>query len=155
MLEDMFCTPIVPVGTKEEGLERLFADRSSEIFRNFLQVLNHHGRLDLIRLILKSLRKQVEERHKRIRIHVRSAVPLTDHHRERLEHAVRESLKLEPIMDLQVDPELLGGLVVRVHDWKFDGSVRTQLVNLRNQLIERSSHEIQSGRDRFRSDEGN
>ena len=62
---------------------------------------------------------------------------------------------MEPVLDVQVDPELLGGLVVRVADWQFDGSVRSRLQNLRNQLIENSSHEIQSGRDRFRSDEGN
>ena len=81
------------------------------MFRNFLQVLNRHGRLDLLRLILKALRLQVEERNHRIRVHVRSAVPLADHHRERLEHAVRQSLKLEPILDVQVDPELLGGVI--------------------------------------------
>ena len=40
---------------------------------------------------------------------------------------------------------------MRIGDWLYDASVRTRLENLRNQLIERSSHEIQSGRDRFSS----
>jgi hypothetical protein len=43
----------------------------------------------------------------------------------------------------------LGGFVLRVNDYRFDGSVRHQLQALRKHLIERSSHEIQSGRDRF------
>ena len=52
---------------------------------------------------------------------------------------------------LHVDPDLLGGMVVWVGDWLYDASVRSRLESIRNQLIERSSHEIQSGRDRFSS----
>ena len=58
----------------------------------------------------------------------------------------------EPIVERQVDPDLLGGLQVRVGDWVFDASVRTQLNNLRNQIIAESSHAIQTRRDRFSSD---
>jgi F-type H+-transporting ATPase subunit delta len=52
-----------------------------------------------------------------------------------------------------VDKDLLGGLKVRIGDTVYDSTVRTRLNNLRNQLIERSSHEIQTGRDRFSSAE--
>ena len=57
----------------------------------------------------------------------------------------------EPVLHTRVDPDLLGGLVVRVGDWLYDASVRTRLADIRDQVIQRSSHEIQSGRDRFRS----
>ena len=50
---------------------------------------------------------------------------------------------------------LIGGLVVQVGDWLYDASVKARLDQLRNQILERSSHEIQSGRDRFSSDDGN
>ncbi len=53
------------------------------------------------------------------------------------------------MLDEQIDPELLGGLIVRVGDWQFDGSVKARLNQLKNQLLERSSHEIQGRRDRF------
>jgi F-type H+-transporting ATPase subunit delta len=51
----------------------------------------------------------------------------------------------------QVDPDLLGGLIVRVGDWVYDASVRRELETLRSELIARSSHEIQSRRDQFSS----
>ena len=50
----------------------------------------------------------------------------------------------EPVLDARVDPDLLGGLMVQVGDWLYDASVRTRLERIRNQLIERSSHAIQS-----------
>ena len=49
----------------------------------------------------------------------------------------------------------VGGLVVRVGDWLYDASVRTQFINIRNQLFESANHEIQSRRDHFGNWEGN
>ena len=54
-----------------------------------------------------------------------------------------------------IDPELIGGVVVRVGDTVYDGSVATNLKQLRQQMINRSVHEIQSRRDRFRYPGGN
>ena len=55
----------------------------------------------------------------------------------------------------EVDPDLIGGIVLRVGDTVYDGSVATQLEQLREQMIDRSVHEIQSRRDRFRHSDGN
>ena len=55
---------------------------------------------------------------------------------------------------MHVRPELIGGLVMRVGDTVYDGSISTRLNKLRQQMIDRSVHEIQSRRDRFRSPEG-
>ena len=44
------------------------------------------------------------------------------------------------------------GRVLEVGDLQFDGSVRTRITDIRNQLLEQSSHEIQNRRDRFSSD---
>ncbi|HEY2909710.1 MAG TPA: F0F1 ATP synthase subunit delta, partial [Gemmataceae bacterium] len=58
-------------------------------------------------------------------------------------------LKKTPILVVRVEPELIGGLIVHVGDKLHDTSVRTRLRNIRNQLLARGSHEIQSGRNRF------
>src|SRR5690242_36224 len=127
--------------------------RASDVFLNFLLVLNDHERLDLLRPILSAYRGLYEERTHRIRVRVKSAAPLPDDQRQRLEQELRTAFQREPILETRVDPDLLGGLVVQVGDWVYDGSVRSRLANLRNQLIERSSYEIQSRRDRFSSDQ--
>ena len=61
----------------------------------------------------------------------------------------------EAIARRLVDEALIGGLVLRVGDTIFDGSVATRLARVREQMITRSVHEIQSRRDRFSSPEGN
>jgi F-type H+-transporting ATPase subunit delta len=139
---------------KAEVIEKTFGGRAEELFTNFLLVLNRHERLDLLRPIRTAYQELRDQRANRVRVLVRSAVPLPDDQRDRLQQELRQSFHLEPVLVTQVDPDLLGGLVVKVGDWLYDGSVRAQLETLRNQLIARSSHEIQSRRDRFCSPNG-
>lgn len=132
-------------------IKKVFEHRASEIVVSFLLVLNQHDRLDLLQAIAAEARELHNERTNHVRVHVISAVPLPDDQRERLLQQLRNTFQFKPILQQSVNPDYLGGLAVRIGAWVFDGSVRTQLESLRKQLIERSSHEIQSGRDRFSS----
>jgi F-type H+-transporting ATPase subunit delta len=140
---------------KAQVIEKVFENKASAMFVDFLNVLNHHERLNLLRPILTASKELRDERAKRIRVQVRSAVPLEDEQTNRLRQQLRDTLKLEPVLQAEVDPDLLGGVVVRVGDWIYDATVRAKLDSIRNQLIARSSHEIQSGRDRFSIANGN
>jgi F-type H+-transporting ATPase subunit delta len=136
---------------KAQLLKKLFSNRASEVFDNFLQVLNNHDRLDLIRPIRVAAREIFEKRNRQVRVFVRTAVPMAADQTQRLRQELQTAFKQEPILISTVDPDLLGGMVLRVGDWLYDASVRNQLETIRNQLIEKSSHEIQSRRDRFSS----
>jgi F-type H+-transporting ATPase subunit delta len=134
-------------------LHKIFAGRASQLFTNFILVLNDHERLDLLRPILTAAIELNDQRRRRLRMLVFSAVPLPDEIRQRLENGVRTFFHLEPVLIPQVDPALLGGLKVRIGDMQYDASVRNRLDNLRDQILARSSHEIQSRRDRFSTGE--
>ena len=69
--------------------------------------------------------------------------------------SLRGKLGGEPVFEQETDPSLIGGAVLRVGDTVYDGSIANQLQNLRQQMIDRSAHEIQSRRDRFRNPAGN
>jgi len=140
---------------KTAALRAAFKDRASPVLFNFLMVLNAHDRLELLRPILAAYRELNDERARRIRVQIRSAAALPEDQRHRLSQELRDTFHLEPILEEQVDADLLGGMTVRVGDWLYDASVRTQLETICNQLITRSSHEIQSGRDRFSTSDGN
>ncbi len=140
---------------KAQVIARVFENRASELFGNFLLVLNKHDRLDLLRPILSAAGEIRDQRAGRMRVQVRTAVALPEDQSQHLRQQLQEAFRLEPVLQTQVDPELLGGMVVRVGDLLYDGSVRTQLERIRKQLTERSSHEIQSRRDRFSTAIGN
>ena len=86
---------------------------------------------------------------------VSTAEPLDAAAEKRIIEDLRSRLNLQPLLDKQIHPELIGGIVLRVGDTVYDGSVATQLERLREQMINRSVHEIQSRRDRFSHPDGN
>ena len=154
-LEAFLTSSAVGRERKARLIDKVFENKASVLFVDFLKVLNQHERLNLLRPILAAAKELRDARAKRIRVQVRSAVPLANDQENRLRQQLRESLKLDPVLQMAVDEELLGGVVVRVGDWLYDASVRARLESIRNQLIARSSHEIQSGRDRFSIANGN
>jgi F-type H+-transporting ATPase subunit delta len=131
---------VVGRDAKREVLRRAFEGKVNEVLYYFLLVLNDHDRLGVIREVAVTLRDMYERRAGRMHVEVRSATPLADDQQERLRQELRAKFGREPILTARVDPDLLGGLVVRVDDWVYDGSVRARLERLRNQLIERSSY---------------
>ncbi|MBM4068392.1 MAG: ATP synthase F1 subunit delta [Planctomycetes bacterium] len=140
---------------RAEILEQVFASRASEIVYNFLQVLNDHERLDLLRAVRHAIRDLHDTRSGRVRVQVQTAAALPEDQVSRLRDELRTVFHVEPILETHIEPALLGGLRVRIGDWQYDASVRTQLESIRQQIIARSSHEIQGRRDRFCSANGN
>ena len=136
-------------------INRVVAGRASDLFTNFLRVLARHDRLDLLTLILAQAGMEHEKRSGRKRVQVVSAQPLSDGALEKIRERLAGLLPFQPVLEPAVDPDILGGLRIRVGDTVYDGSLRARLKQLRLRVRERSLHEIQSGRDRFSSSEGN
>jgi len=132
-------------------LDRVTADRTSPLFANFLRVLARHDRLSLLPAILDQTQRRSEIRSGQRRVQVESAAPMSAPLIVQLKQTLASMLKIDPIIELTVNPELLGGLRVRVGDVIYDSSLRARLNQMQARLRERSSHEIQSGRDRFSS----
>ncbi len=136
-------------------LDRVLEGRASRTMLNFLKVVSRHGRLDCLRATRREARELYEKTRGRVRVHVTTAAPVDDALVERIVCGIRPLLDGEPVLQRTVDPKLIGGIVVRVGDTVYDGSVAAQLEGLRQQMIHRSAHEIQSRRDRFRYPAGN
>jgi len=140
---------------KREVIEKTFGGRADELFVNFLLVLNEHERLDTIRTIHAAYRDLFETRAGRLSVNVVSAVPLPDDQAETLRQEIRSKFNMEPVLCTRVNPDLIAGMIVQVGDWRLDSSIQSRLHAIREQLVERSNYEIQTGRDRFSSPDGN
>ena len=147
----IFVSTMVNRDDKLGMIDRAIAPHASPIFANFLRVLARHERLDLLPLIFEQSRAEFERRSGRRRVEVVSAKPLSEANQEKIRQRLRDSLRFEPILETRVDPRLLGGLVLRVGDTVYDSSLRTRLKQLHARMRQRSTYEIQSGRDRFSS----
>lgn len=136
-------------------IERVVAPRASELLANFLRVLAKHERLSLLPTVLEQSWREFERLSGQTRVQITSAVELGPEQIERIRDRLRSALSADPIVVPEVDPSLIGGLIVRVDDTIYDGSLRTRLQGLQRRLRERYLNEIQVGRDRFSHPAGN
>lgn len=155
VFDQLLCGTSLGQDDKLKLIERVVAGRASPLFGNFLRVLARHDRLSLLSGIRGLVESEFERRSGQQRVSVTSAAALSHATLESIRSALRTGLGREPIMDTRVDATLVGGLVVRVGDTVYDGSLKTQVKQLRARLRERCLNEIQRGRDRFSHPEGN
>lgn len=95
--------------------------------RSFLGVLAHNRRLGQIPQIVRGFRQLAGRHRGETNAEVTSAHPLTDDQVTELKQQLRQRVGREVSVDLAVDPQLLGGLVVRIGSQMIDSSIRTRL----------------------------
>jgi F-type H+-transporting ATPase subunit delta len=134
---------------RREVLRRVFTGRLSEILLNLLLVLNDHNRAGIVPLVFERFKKLYDEQLNRQDVLVASAVPLDDDQLAEIEAEVTKFTGRQSVLVEEVDPSLLGGLIVQVGDRQFDGSLRTKLARMREFVIERGRQEILSGKHDF------
>ncbi len=140
-------SPLVDDAEKRSFLERLLRGRAPDLLVDGLQVVRRKGRLGLVRAISRAYREAWMRRKKKIEVEVVTAVPLGDELRRAIAAAASRRAGREAVLRERVSPELLGGLVVKIGDEKFDASVARKLAVLEQNLLARASAEIMSGKE--------
>jgi F-type H+-transporting ATPase subunit delta len=147
--ELLLISPRVAQVNKLSLLDRSLQGRVSGTFLNFLKVVVQHRRFDCIRAMLLSVIAQHHEMVGRVEVQVTAAVALTDAMRTQITEQLETAFGRRVILTMQIDPELVGGVVVRVGDTVFDGSLTGRLERLRKTVIERTSQAINKSFGRF------
>jgi F-type H+-transporting ATPase subunit delta len=153
--EAVICSTMISHEDVAGVLDRVLGGRASPLFLNFLKVLSRHGRLECLRVVHRRLHALYDALQNRVRVRLTTAEPIGTELASRIRIALRGKLQREPVLELAVDPKLIGGAVLRLGDTLYDSSIANQLQNLLQQMTDRSAHEIQSRRNRFRYPAGN
>lgn len=148
-LEAFLASPAVNRKRKDAAIAQLFDGRATPLFLDFLRLLNKKDRLGLLKLIGIAYRTIRDAQANRITVLVEAAAPLAADQTAALETTLAGLTGKTPVLVVRQNPDLIGGLVVRVGDKVYDTSVRSKLRAVKNKLLARGSHEIQGRRDRF------
>ncbi len=116
---------------------------------NFLKVLSQHNRLDLLRLVVKESRQFLQKHLGQADVDIRVAAPLDEKLESELIERLRKHSSLVPILRVTVDPEIVGGIIIKIGDRVYDGSLRTRFEMAKRSIIERASELIETKPDLF------
>lgn len=144
-------SPRLGIAEKAAVVDKAMTGRVSATTRNTLQVLANHQRLGILPEIVAAVSCEVDRLAGKQQAIITTAQPLDEAQRQGLLAEVERSLGTALSARFTVNPDLLGGLVVRVEDTVYDQSVATGLVRLAERFKQRSIHEIQHRRDRLGS----
>ena len=148
-LESTLVSPRVPQDAKENMLQSAFAGRMAPTLLTFLKVLCRRGRFNCLRAILLAARKQYNELRNRVEVQVSTADPLSSSDLDATTNQLRLALGRDVDVLVKVVPDLIGGLVIRVGDTVYDGSLANRLKKLRNDMVAQSTQQIRGELDRF------
>lgn len=98
---------------------------------NLIKVAAQNRRLFVVPDIIKSFGELLARHRGEVSAEVTSAEPLSAAHVADLKAALKDALGKDVALDTQVDPSLIGGLIVRVGSRMIDGSIRTKLNSLK------------------------
>jgi F-type H+-transporting ATPase subunit delta len=128
--------PALQYDSKSKVLESLIAkSQPTKTTANFLRVLLKNQRLGALSAVNRELSAVLDERSGLARAQVTTARELSESERADIQTNLQKLTGRKVNLDTVVNKEILGGVVTRVGSTLYDSSVKTQLENLRNQLI--------------------
>jgi F-type H+-transporting ATPase subunit delta len=124
----------LPAENRKAVIRDLLGERAHPTTVSLATFLVDAGQARRLGPIAEELARIAAERSERTLAEVRSAVPLTDAQRSRLRATLAEATGREVELKVVLDPSVIGGLVARVGDEVFDGSVASRLGEARRRL---------------------
>lgn len=152
-LRDALESPRVGVESKVDLLDKAFAGKVEKGLLHLLKVVGNKGRFDCLGAIASSAKTLRDEMSGRVQAVVTSASPMDSEVVGRITDQLSKTLGKDVSLQVLVDPEILGGIVVRVGDTVYDGSVVNQLSQVRARAVKRASDAIREKLDRFTTSE--
>jgi F-type H+-transporting ATPase subunit delta len=131
----VLANPAIPAERRAEALVELVGKRVSQPVLNLIQLMLRRGRIEQLPRVAAEFRRLDDARQGITNATAVSASDLTPDEIKQLTDRLEQQTGGRVALDVEVDPSLLGGLIVRVGDRLMDGSVRGRLERLRNQLI--------------------
>ena len=133
-LQVFFFSPYFSTNEKKDGLHRA-VDGAEAMFLSFLELLLENHRMPAIFRIRREYERLWKSHNRLLPVAVTSAIELDKKTVSGIGDRIAEQTGRKVELSSTVDPEILGGIVVRVGNQVLDASIRTRLDSLRKQVV--------------------
>lgn len=134
-IHGVMMSPRVTKAAKAQVIEKALAGMAPRALTNFLAAVIRRGRQDSLTDIAEAYRERADLHFNRVHASVTTARAADESLKKAIESRVQAVLGTTVLAHYDVDPGLLGGVVIRVGDKAFDGSLRRRLLKLRARML--------------------
>ena len=142
--ETVLGNPKLAIEEKLSLIDRVFGKSMDLTLLNFLKVLCRRERLQFIRSIAQAANELRDESAGRIQVLVTTTAALDPQSAEKLRTSLKNTFKKDVRIVSKIDPSIIGGLIVRVGDTVYDGSVDGQLKALRREVTAKTEASVRA-----------
>ena len=133
-----FFSPYFSTAEKRQALDTLL-DGADELFINFLALLIENHRMPVIFRIRDEYERLWDEENKTLPVEITSAIALDEATTASLGKTIGERAERKVTLAARVDPDILGGIIIRVGNSILDASIRNRLEQLRRHVAQGAS----------------
>lgn len=133
-LQAVLKNPIMSLDKKASILDGIFGGKLHEMILSFFKIVVRKGRSEILYPTAKEFVNQYNIQKNVVKATVTSAAPLSEQNLKHIEQVVKDSTKGEVILSAIVDPNLIGGFILKVGDRQFDTSISSKLSKLRKEF---------------------
>jgi len=133
-LDTLLNSPVVKASEKVNVLEALFAKRVHKITQGLFRLLKENKRIDLIVSIARQFAIIYDFEHNIQVAKVTTAVPITDDIQKKVLEKIVELTGDQANVENIVNPDILGGFILRVGDMQYDASISNYLSELKKEF---------------------
>ena len=139
-LRETYASPIVSMADKTRVLDAIL-DRTkpSELTSNLLRLMLKHYRLHHLDVVYRQFEREVNKRKGIVIAEVTTAAPVGSGEQDQLRGRLAQLVGKQVQIQFKTDPSLIGGAVTRIESVVYDGSIRTQLQEIKQRLKEGAS----------------
>ncbi|OGR89530.1 MAG: ATP synthase F1 subunit delta [Elusimicrobia bacterium RIFCSPLOWO2_01_FULL_59_12] len=134
-LRRILLQPFISPAEKEKLVHSILGEYATPLLERFLNLLVSRRRFDLLSQIVEDFQQDVDRSQNVQALRVRAAYPMSEAQQKTLQQKLEGWLRARVRMQVTVEPELIGGLVIQTRDREMDQSIRTQLKKLREAMI--------------------
>ena len=150
-LEALLANPMVSAEDKLDLVQAIFSGRALPLVLSFLQTLAKNARLGYMRSIVEYVHQLQNEAADVRQVGATTAVPLSAELEQRLKESAGSLLGCQVELETDTDPSMIGGVILRIGDTVYDGSVAARLERLRTQMRDGTIQAIESNLETFES----
>lgn len=132
-LENLFLAPNISKTTKKNIFRKILKNETNEFVFNFLCLLIDKKREEYFCLIVDKFNKILEKEENKLTVVVTTSFDVPAQLRDKMVKDFSEYFQKKVILKVQVNPQIIGGMVVKTEDKIIDGSIRRQLGSILSQ----------------------
>jgi F-type H+-transporting ATPase subunit delta len=141
VFRDFLAAPMINASRKKVAVKAAMQGNIDELLVDFLCLLIDKGRDKALEGVAVQFSALADSHAGRVRIAVKTSQELSQEQRSKLTESLQQILQSECSLETKVEPEILGGMILRIGDKLYDGSVRRQLQLVGDQLMRSSGYE--------------